>query len=85
MRHDLDEEGHKGGRGMAVGGAAQDLPGARIEGGVEGERTMADIFEAVTLRPSGRQGQHRILSVQGLNYMKKLKNQQTISYASPFC
>jgi hypothetical protein len=52
---------------MTGDGLAQHLAAAGVEGGVQGQSAVTVVFKAVTFQPSGRERQHRIEPVQGLN------------------
>lgn len=65
--HEVRQEGDELLGRVPVGRFAQDFARLRIERGVQGERAMAVIFEAMPFRSPRRQGQHRILTVQGLD------------------
>ena len=55
------------GAGMAVGGLAQDLSAGGVECRIERKGAMAAVFEPVPFRPSGRERQHRVEAIEGLN------------------
>ena len=62
------QEGHEFGRGVAGGRLAQDdLAGLGVEGGVQRERAVPVVLEAMALGASRRQRQHRVLAIQRLN------------------
>ena len=63
----VGQEGHELGRGMARRGLAQDLTGLDVKGGVQRQRTVPVILEAMSLGTSGREWQHGIFAVQRLN------------------
>ena len=63
----LGKERHKLGTGMSGGGLAQDLTGLRVQGRIQGERSMTKVFKAMTLGAAGRQWQNRIQPIQRLN------------------
>src|SRR6266404_1134780 len=65
--HDVSEKGDELRRGVPLGGLAQDFPGLRIEGGVEGQGAMPVVLKAVSFGTTRRQWQNRILAIQGLN------------------
>ena len=65
--HDLLEERHKLVAGMPLGRLPQDEAALRLERGVEGQRAVPDIFEAVPLRAARRQRQNRVAPIQRLN------------------
>ena len=67
MGHEVRQERDELLGGVAVGCLAQDLARLGIERGIEGERAVSVVFEPMPFRPSRRQGQHRILAVQGLD------------------
>ena len=50
-----------------VGGLAQHLAGLGVEGGVQRQRAVPEVLEAMALGAPGRQRQHRILAVQRLD------------------
>ena len=65
--HEVRQEGDELLRRMPLGGLAENFPRLGIERGVQGERAVAIVFKAMPFGPPGRQGQHRILTIQGLN------------------
>src|ERR1700688_4322226 len=65
--HDVSQEGHKLGRGVTRGGLAEYFAGLGIEGGVQRERTVPDIFEPMTLSAPRRQRQHGVFAIERLN------------------
>jgi hypothetical protein len=67
VRYEIFEEGDKLGAGMPAGSLAMYLARGGFQGGVERKGSMAIILEAVALGASGRERQHRIESVEGLN------------------
>src|SRR5438270_13192862 len=65
--HNVSEKGDKLSRGMPRGGLAEYLTGLGVEGSVQRQRAVAVILEAMALGAPGRERQHRIESIQGLN------------------
>lgn len=65
--HEVRQERDELLEGVALRRLAQHLARLGIERGVEGERAVPVIFEAMPFRPPRRQGQHRTLAVQGLD------------------
>src|SRR5947199_2496661 len=65
--HELIEEGQELDTRMPGDRAAFDMTRADLERGVERERSVADVLEAVPLRPAGRQRQHGIPTVERLD------------------
>ena len=65
--HDVGQERDELGRGVPRGGLAQHLAGLGVEGGVQRQRAVAVVLEAVPLGAPGRQRQHRILAIQRLD------------------
>ena len=53
--------------GVAWDRLAQDLAGAGIERGKQGQRPVPEVLKAVSLRAARRQGQHRVKAVQRLD------------------
>ncbi len=53
--------------GVASGGFAVHAAGGRFQRGIERQRSVAVVLEAVTLGPSGRERQDGIEPIQGLN------------------
>src|SRR5208283_3337954 len=67
QRNNLAQEGHKLLGGMASSGLAEDLAVFGVERGVERERAMPIVLEAVALGPPGAERQHRVEAIEGLN------------------
>src|SRR5882724_13430152 len=63
----LGEEGHELLAGVARGGFAHHLAVARVKRGVQRKGAVAIVFKTVALQSPGRQWQHRIKPVQGLD------------------
>ena len=63
----LGEEGDKLLAGVMRGGFAHHLAIASVKRGVPRKGAVAIVFKAVALQPPGRQWQHRIKPVQGLD------------------
>jgi hypothetical protein len=61
------EEGDKFLTGVARGGFAHHFAAFGVKRGVQRKGAVAIVFKAVALEPSGRQRQHRIKPVQGLD------------------
>src|SRR5678815_1151316 len=65
--HDVGEKRHELSRGVPLRGLAQHLAGPGIESGVQRQRAVAEVLEAVSLRASGRQRQYRVLAIESLD------------------
>ena len=63
----VGEEGHELRRGMARGRLTQHFAGLGVEGGVQRQRAVSEIFEAMALGPPWRQRQYGVLAIQCLN------------------
>ena len=64
---DLLQKGDELAAGMAGGGFAVDATGGGIERGIQGERSVAIVLEAVAFGASRRERQDGIETIQGLN------------------
>ena len=67
VRHEVSEEGHELLRGVACSRPAQDLSALRVEGGIERQRAVAVILEAVALEAPRRQRKNGVQAVQSLD------------------
>lgn len=65
--HQLAQESDELHTGVAAGSFAQDFSARRLQGGVERERAVAVVFEPVPLGPAGREWQHRVEAIEGLD------------------
>ena len=52
---------------MPFGGLAQRLAGLGVEGGIQRQRAVTEVFKAMPLGSPRRQRQHRVLAIQRLN------------------
>ena len=64
MGHDGGQEGDELGRRVPFGGAPAHLASARIERGVERQRPVAEVLNAVAFGAPGRPRQHRIQAIE---------------------
>jgi hypothetical protein len=55
------------GAGVAAGGLAQDLSAGGVECRIEGKGAVAEVFEPMPFSPPGRERQHRVEAIEGLN------------------
>src|SRR5882672_893884 len=67
QRNNLAQEGHKLLSGMAGSGLTENLAAGGVERGVERERTMPIVLEAVALGPPRAKRQHRVEAIEGLD------------------
>jgi hypothetical protein len=67
QRNHLAQESHKLPGGMVGRGLTQDLAAFGVERGIERERAMPIVLEAVALGPPGAKRQHRVEAIEGLN------------------
>src|SRR5580700_1510484 len=67
QRNNLAQEGHKLFSGMAGSGLTENLAAGGVERGVERERTMPIVLEAVALGPPRAKRQHRVEAIEGLD------------------
>ena len=65
--HDLGQERDEGGAGVTRDGLAGDLAGALVQRREQGEGAVPVVLEAVAFRPSGRQRQDGVETIEGLN------------------
>ena len=64
---DFLEESNELAAGVASGGFAMNPSCGRVQGGIEGERSVAEVLETVAFGTSGRKRQNRVQPVQCLN------------------
>jgi hypothetical protein len=64
---DFLEEGDELAAGVASGGFAMNASCGRVQGGIEGECSVAKVLETVAFGTSGRKRQNRVQPVQCLN------------------
>src|ERR1700720_122165 len=67
QRNNLAQESHKLLGGMMGRGLTQDLAAFGVERGIERERAMPIVLEAVALRAPGAKRQYRVEAIKGLN------------------
>jgi hypothetical protein len=67
QRDDFLEESNEFTAGVSSGGFAVDSPGGRVQGGIQGQCSMAVVLESVAFSTTGRKRQHRIQAIQRLN------------------
>src|ERR1700693_2754593 len=66
QRNNLAQEGHKLLGGMASSGLTQNLAAGGVDRGVERERAMPIVLEAVALDPPRAKRQHRVEAIESL-------------------
>src|SRR5260370_42631974 len=67
QRNNLAHEGHKLLSGMSGSGLTQNLAAGGVERGIERERTVPIVLEAVALGPPRAKRQHRVEAIEGLD------------------
>ena len=67
QRDDFLEEGNELTAGVASGRFAVDPPGGRVQGGIQGQCSMAVVLESAAFSTTGRKRQHGIQVVQRPN------------------
>ena len=67
QRDDFLEEGEEVAAGMASAGFAVNPAGGGVQGCVQRECSVTEVFEPVAFGPSRREGQNRIEPIQRLN------------------
>jgi hypothetical protein len=66
-RHEIAEERDKLFAGVSSRCLPEDLARFRIEGGVQRERAVPEVFESVTFDTTGRERKHRIQPIESLD------------------
>jgi hypothetical protein len=64
---DLREESDELGTGVSAYGAAENLTGSSIEGGIQRQGSVAEVLEAVSFRSTGRQRQDGVETIERLD------------------
>lgn len=67
MGDEVGQERDELGRGVALGGASEDLLSPRVENGIERQGPMPGILKAVPFCSSGGERQNRIQAIQRLD------------------